>query len=243
MGELHVKLTAIDETAEVLCEEYHAQGADVKAAMVTAAKEGKDPGDKSKAIEAKRVATATKYKDACLKRNAFLEALEDTYREVEDETRKGLPAWHNSILKARQKRTAQVAPVLTEAVKALLPAMSEALALAGHVQTARAGLGIEGGAPEPLADVAALSEALTALQGTPSLWERLVTDPVLSMDAAQYEKAHEAPFDWKAHESREATIEAFRQHYRVFGQEVLTPEQAAALVDGRTALTPFGHSI
>ncbi|MER5729368.1 hypothetical protein ABT084_13690 [Streptomyces sp. NPDC002138] len=243
MEELYGKLTAIDEVAEALCEEYHAQGADVKAAMVKAAEDGKDPGEKAKAIESKRIATATKYKDAVLKRDAFLEALGNVYRLVSAETRKGLPKWHDSMNKAAKELAAKAAPVLAESSRTLAPIMREALALTGHVEAARKGLGVEGVAPETLTDIAAVSRTLGAFEAAPILWDNMAADPVLSMTAAQYATAHEAPFDRKAYESREAAIEAFRQHYKVFGQQAMTREQAAALVDGKADLAPFGHSL
>ncbi|MFF2791934.1 hypothetical protein ACFVT6_35150 [Streptomyces sp. NPDC058049] len=203
--------------------------------MVKAAEDGKDPGEKAKAIESKRVVTAAKYKDAVLKRDAFLEALGNVYRLVAAETHKGLPKWHDAMLKARQERTAQVAPVLTEAVKALLPLMSEALTLAGHVESAREGLGAEGAAPESPTDTAALSQALSALEGAPSLWGQFATDPVLSLDAEHYAKAHVAPMDWDAFNKRADAIEAYRQHFKRDprdGGGDLTYEEAAAMVDG-----------
>ncbi|MFD7082275.1 hypothetical protein [Streptomyces sp. NPDC059918] len=243
MDEAHSKLTALDELCEALCADYHGQGEDVKAAMKLAVLDGKEPGEKAKAVEAKRVATATKYKDAVLRRDAFYGGLEDLYGLVAAETAKGLPAWHDSMNKAVKELAAKAAPVLAESSKALTPIMREALALTGHVEAARKGLGAEGVAPEALTDIAAVSRTLGALEAAPVLWDNMAADPVLSMTAAQYATAHEAPFDWKAHESREAAIEAFRQHYKVFGQQAMTREQAAAFVDGKADLAPFGHSL
>ncbi|MFD8895481.1 hypothetical protein [Streptomyces sp. NPDC059566] len=66
--------------------------------------------------------------------------------------------------------------------------MRDVLSLLGHVGSARVGLGVEGTVPEALADVEALSGALEA---APALWDATTTDPVLSLDAEHFEKAHE----------------------------------------------------
>ncbi|MFD9481285.1 hypothetical protein [Streptomyces nojiriensis] len=113
--------------------------------------------------------------------------------------------------------------------------MSEALTLAGHVESAREGLGAEGAAPESPTDTAALSQALSALEGAPSLWGQFATDPVLSLDAEHYAKAHVAPMDWDAFNKRADAIEAYRQHFKRDprdGGGDLTYEEAAAMVDG-----------
>lgn len=235
MDKLHSKLTAIEEVAEALCVAYQEQGDDVKAAMTQAALDGKDPIDSAAKIEKQRADVARKYHDAVLKRDAFFDALSQVYSLVEAETRKGLPAWHDAMLKARQEKAAQVAALVADLGKTLVPLMGETLTLVAHGDTARDGLNIEGGAPDALVDIEAVSQALGALEAAPSLWDALTTDPVLSLDAEHYERAHVAPTDWDAFDKRAQAIEAYRQHFKRDprdGGGDLTHEEAAAVIDG-----------
>ncbi|MGW2227381.1 hypothetical protein [Streptomyces formicae] len=213
MVQLHEKLTTVDEAAKIRCEEYREQGDDVKAALKAAALEGNDPGDAAKKVEAKRKATATKYHDAVLKRDAFLEALGEVYALVVSETEKGLPAWHDAMQTARLKRMADTIPALSQFMTEHGPAVAEALSLLGSVEAARGLLKPEGvliAGAAPVVPSEKLSGAYSGFALLSELWVAAARDGWMTADAETFRKAHvvRPTVDYS---NRAATVEALME--------------------------------
>ncbi len=232
LDKLSDALAALEETAEVLRDEYDAVTPTNADAVAKAALAGKPLPSTAAQLRKEREKVARQYEDCVIQRDAVYGAVKDTCALVDAETAKGLAAWHDAIGAAWQKQAADAAPVIKDLGTKLAPLMRDVLALAGHVQSARDGLNCEGHAPQALVDLDKLSEALSALEAAPTLWDALTADPVLSLTAEQFEKAHVASHDWKAYEKRAEAIEAYRQHYAGVGQRVLSHEEAAAVING-----------
>ncbi|MCM1967242.1 hypothetical protein [Streptomyces sp. G1] len=240
MGKVHSRLRDLDELCAALVIDYHEQGGDVKAALKAEFFDAKEPGDKAKAIEVKLKATATKYHDALLKRNAAFEALADLFLLVRAETRTSIYEWHDAIVTEQTKLIMETAPALLEFLSRHQPSMGEAVALMGHAQAARELLpksldnkqlrnGLKGSV-----DFGAVSSGFSALATFGEQWPEAGTDEFLTFTAAEFEaKAFEPAFDWEAHDKRSDLIDSVRDNISGPGGRTLTPEQAAGIVDGQ----------
>ncbi|MBC9712230.1 hypothetical protein H9Y04_06545 [Streptomyces sp. TRM66268-LWL] len=228
--ELNSTLGEIEDTCEALLEDYATAGQAAQAKMVEAAKNGSllKPGNKGPAsAEKARKDAATKYHTAVEQRNVLYKALSDVYRTVVAETSKGLEEWHDNIVSAMATKLADAGPQITEAVRTLIPLLSESQTLMGYSVNVREaiaeGIGEDAVAPESKAEdtMTAIGGAIDALHTLTAGWAQIESDKNATATVVDWKLAHTPRKRYvldeqEAKELYNATLNTFMPHSEAY---------------------------